>query len=100
MSEPRATAGPEAPPRDRTPTPEPAVSAGRWRIEVNRNACAGTGICLGTAARHMRLDNGRARPVEEVVDPDLSVTDAADTCPMEAITVRDAATGEILAPKL
>ncbi|KAB7833782.1 ferredoxin [Streptomyces mobaraensis] len=97
MPEPRTA--PDAPPQDRPAAPGPAATAGRWRIEVDRNVCAGTGLCLGTASRHMRLDNGRARPVAEVVDPDPSVADAADTCPMEAITVRDAATGEVLAPE-
>jgi ferredoxin len=46
----------------------------------------------------MRLDKGRARPVEELIAPDQSVADAAATCPMEAIKVRDAVTGELLAP--
>ncbi|MFE0137555.1 ferredoxin [Streptomyces sp. NPDC059037] len=69
-----------------------------WRIEVDRRLCAGTGLCLGTASGHMSLDRGRARPVEALVAPDQSVADAAATCPMEAITLRDAATGEILAP--
>ncbi|WP_228974052.1 dTDP-4-dehydrorhamnose 3,5-epimerase family protein [Streptomyces sp. DH12] len=71
---------------------------GKWRIEVDRLVCAGTGLCLGTAHGRMRLDGGRARPVDEVVGPDDAVLDAAETCPMEAITVRDAATGEVLAP--
>ncbi|WP_374982696.1 ferredoxin [Streptomyces fradiae] len=72
--------------------------AGAWRIEVDRLGCAGTGLCLGTAHGRMRLDGGRARPVDEVIDPDEAVLDAAETCPMEAITVRDAGTGRVLAP--
>jgi ferredoxin len=70
----------------------------QWRIEVNRLTCAGTGLCLGTAHGRMRLDAGRARPVDELITPDDGVMDAAETCPMEAITVRDATTGEVLAP--
>ncbi|MEU7565840.1 ferredoxin [Streptomyces fradiae] len=73
-------------------------AAGAWRIEVDRLGCAGTGLCLGTAHGRMRLDGGRARPVDEVIDPDEAVLDAAETCPMEAITVRDAETGQVLAP--
>ncbi|WP_171171755.1 ferredoxin [Streptomyces sp. I05A-00742] len=90
----------EAPSPDHGPTREqPASGLGpRWRIEVDRNVCAGTGLCLGTAAGHMRLDGGRARPVHATVAPDPRLTDAADTCPMEAITVRDATTGDVLAP--
>ncbi|WP_406149029.1 ferredoxin [Streptomyces sp. NBC_01012] len=71
----------------------------QWRIEVDRGACVGTGLCVGTAFRHMRLDGGRARPVDEIVRPDQAVTDVAESCPMEAITVRNAATGEVLAPE-
>ncbi|MFS8201114.1 ferredoxin [Streptomyces sp. CWNU-52B] len=70
----------------------------QWRIEVDRLACAGTGLCLGTALGRMRLEGGRARPVDELIGPDDGVMDAAETCPMEAITVRAAATGEVLAP--
>ncbi|MEV6229242.1 hypothetical protein AB0L88_15360 [Saccharopolyspora shandongensis] len=33
------------------------------------------------------------------VDPAEEVTDAAESCPVEAITVRDAGTGEVLAPE-
>ncbi|MDT9682171.1 ferredoxin [Streptomyces sp. TRM76323] len=71
---------------------------GTWRIEVDRLVCAGTGLCLGTAHGRMRLDGGRARPVEDVITPDDAVRDAAETCPMEAITVRDTTTGEVVAP--
>ncbi|MDG9704721.1 ferredoxin [Streptomyces sp. DH37] len=71
-----------------------------WRIEVDRSACAGTGLCVGAAPEHMRLDGGRARPVARDTAPDQRVADAAETCPMEAIRVRDAATGEVLAPEL
>ncbi|WFB07409.1 ferredoxin [Streptomyces sp. LX-29] len=74
------------------------MSQDQWRIEVDRLSCAGTGICLGTANGRMRLDAGRARPVDELIGPDESMLDAAETCPMEAITVRDAVTGEVLAP--
>jgi ferredoxin len=75
-----------------------AMTERSWRIEVDRRVCAGTGLCLGTAHGRMRLDKGRARPVEELIAPDQSVADAAATCPMEAIKVRDAVTGELLAP--
>jgi ferredoxin len=71
----------------------------RWRIEVDRSICAGTGLCVGTAPGRLRLEGGRARPVEEVVEPDQTLTDAAETCPMEAITVRSLTTGEVLAPE-
>ncbi|MEE1798985.1 ferredoxin [Streptomyces sp. NPDC101062] len=88
------------------PTPaaqgEPDEEHGRnrpaWRIEVDRHACAGSGLCLATAHGLLRLDSGRSRAVTELIAPDARVVDAAEICPMEAITVRHAGTGEVLAP--
>ncbi|MGP4087119.1 MULTISPECIES: ferredoxin [unclassified Streptomyces] len=71
----------------------------QWLLEVDRYACAGSGLCLATAHGRLRLDAGRARAVAELTDPDARVIDAAEICPMEAITVRDARTGEIIAPQ-
>ncbi|AWW42436.1 MULTISPECIES: ferredoxin [Streptomyces] len=78
----------------------PAPDRGQWRLEVDRLACAGSGLCLATAHGRLRLDAGRARAVAELTEPDARVVDAAEICPMEAITVRDVNTGEILAPRL
>jgi ferredoxin len=68
-----------------------------WKVTVNRDTCIGSGVCVGTAPRHFRLDDDRSRPIAEVVDPDEDVLGAADMCPTESITVRDAA-GRQLAP--
>ncbi|MFJ6574005.1 ferredoxin [Streptomyces sp. NPDC091292] len=70
-----------------------------WNIEVNRAACLGTGGCAALAAEHFTLIDRRARAVETVVSPDEAVLDAADSCPVQAILVRDGETGEILAPE-
>lgn len=69
-----------------------------WRVTVDRNACLGSGLCAGTAPEYFRLDDGRSRPIKELIDPDDIVVDAADTCPAEAIVVHDAA-GRQLAPE-
>lgn len=71
----------------------------QWRLEVDRLACAGSGLCLATAYGRLRLDAGRARAMAELTEPDARVIDAAEICPMEAITVRDVNTDEILAPR-
>jgi ferredoxin len=68
-----------------------------WRVAVDPARCIGSGICAGTAPGHFRLENGRSRPINEVVEPDPAVVDAAETCPTEAIVVRGPA-GEVLAP--
>ena len=67
-----------------------------WRVSVN-DTCIGSGGCIGIAPRYFRLDdNERSHPVSAVVVPDDAVLDAAATCPMEAILVTDAETGEVL----
>jgi ferredoxin len=68
-----------------------------WTLTVDRGACLASGICAATAPKHFRLENGRSRPIDEVISPDDIVLDAAETCPAEAIAVYDAA-GRQLAP--
>lgn len=70
-----------------------------WTIEIDRPACLGTGLCAGTAPQHFELaEDGRVRPRHTEIEPDEAVGHAAEMCPVEAIRVRDAATGEVLAP--
>jgi ferredoxin len=67
----------------------------RYRIEVDHNACQGTGMCAGIAPDHFELGSDYlARPMLPVVDADAVVVDAAECCPMEAITLVDADSGE------
>jgi ferredoxin len=63
-----------------------------WRVDVNED-CIASGICLALApARFVLGDDGRSHPVTPVVASDDAVLDAAASCPMEAIAVRDAVT--------
>ena len=65
-----------------------------WRVEVNPD-CIGSGVCASTAPRHFALgDDNRSHPLAALVPPDDVVLDAAASCPMEAIGVVDAETGE------
>lgn len=61
-----------------------------WRLTVDRGLCIGSGTCVGTAPEHFALVDGRSAPMAEEVEPDEAVTDAAEFCPVSAITVRDA----------
>ncbi|PTA48267.1 ferredoxin [Micromonospora sp. RP3T] len=72
------------------------MSAG-WRIAVDARRCIGSGGCVGMAPAHFRLEAGSATPVATTVEPDETVIDAAESCPVEAITVRDD-DGELIAP--
>ncbi len=61
-----------------------------WTLTVDRDTCLGSGSCAATAPKHFRLEKGRSRPIDEVISPDDTVLDAAETCPAEAIAVYDA----------
>jgi len=71
--------------------------ARRYRIDVDRDTCAGSGICAGLAPEYFEMDEGHvARPVREVTDAAVAVEEAAANCPVDAIVVFDADTGEPL----
>jgi ferredoxin len=74
------------------------VSRG-WRVSVDPRRCIGSGICAGTAPAHFVLVDGLSLPLSEMVEPAQPVTDAADSCPMEAITVRDLDDDRLIAPE-
>lgn len=75
------------------------MTAQQWRVTVERATCIGSGVCVGTAATHFTIVEERSQPNAELIDPDDAVLDAAESCPMEAILVRAAQTGEVLAPE-
>lgn len=70
----------------------------RWRLEADRNACMGTGICAGIAPDHFQVVDGLSVPPPGEVLPDETVRDAVESCPMEALRILDAGSGEVLAP--
>ncbi|MFE7133721.1 ferredoxin [Streptomyces sp. NPDC057638] len=60
----------------------------RWRVEVDRGVCIGSGMCAGTAPEGFRLDGARqAHPVTEETDESDGVLSAAENCPVEAIRI-------------
>jgi ferredoxin len=60
-----------------------------YRIEIDRSLCSGFGACVDEAGDVFRLENGVAVAVAASADP--RVPDAADACPMGAITVIEVA---------
>lgn len=70
-----------------------------WLVEVDGDTCIGSGMCVGTASEHFELRDGISCPLHTEVDPSDDVVDAAESCPVEAITVRDAESGAVLAPE-
>jgi ferredoxin len=72
--------------------------AASWRVRVDAELCIGSGMCAGIAPEHFELVDGRSRSRRDVIEPDDDALDAAQSCPMEAIAIRDLAAGTDLAP--
>ncbi|MEH1101796.1 ferredoxin [Micromonospora sp. CPCC 205561] len=69
-----------------------------WRLVVDQKRCVASGFCVATAPDHFTLE-GASRPTADVVAPDDVLVEAADYCPVEAISVFDARTGARIAPE-
>ena len=73
--------------------------ARRLRVRVDQTLCVGSGVCTYTAPGVFELD---ATGHSTVVDPgggtEEQILEAADGCPVSAILVEDADTGEQLFP--
>lgn len=74
-------------------------SAAAWRLEVDAHACIGSGMCAGIAPAFFHLTDGVSVPVRAPIPPDQAAVDAAESCPVEAIAVRDAADNHLIAPE-
>ncbi|MGJ7907122.1 ferredoxin [Actinopolyspora sp. H202] len=70
-----------------------------WQVEVDGETCIGSGMCAAIAEEHFQLVDGVSRPLRTDIDPEDDVVDAAESCPVEAIRVRDAQSGRTLAPE-
>ncbi|MGG7574028.1 ferredoxin [Streptomyces sp. BP-8] len=71
----------------------------RWQVEVDRSVCIGSGMCVGAAPDGFRLDTARqAHPVAPEAEAAESVLAAAEGCPVEAIIITVAGSGEAVFP--
>jgi ferredoxin len=73
--------------------------ARKLRVWVDHNVCVGNAMCETFAPRVFRLNENRQ---SEATDPDgdtaEKILEAAESCPVSAIFVQDAETGEQLFP--
>ena len=68
-------------------------------VSVDLDRCVGSQLCLWTAPNVFALDaNGQSTVADAGGDSAAQILEAAEQCPTEAITVTDAATGNILFP--
>ena len=69
------------------------------RIRVDHNKCVGNAMCVSFSPQVFALNKDlQSEPVNPAGDPEDKVLEAAENCPVSAITVEDADTGERLFP--
>ena len=73
--------------------------ARKLSVSVDHNLCVGNQMCVSIATRALTLNEDRqAIPADVDGDTEEVIREAAEQCPMAAITVSDAETGEQLFP--
>jgi ferredoxin len=72
----------------------------KYNIKIDRELCIGDGACCGEAPNTFEMDGDN---IAAVKDPnghtDEEILQAAQVCPVDAIILTDAATGEKVWPK-
>jgi ferredoxin len=73
--------------------------ARKLRIKVDHNACVGNAMCETIATNTFRLNGNRQSEVADAAGDSIeAILEAAENCPVGAISVEDAETGEVLFP--
>jgi ferredoxin len=73
------------------------VSTPRVTVEVDRDVCVGNGMCRAIAPATFAADeSGQSTVRSDIGDELRSILEAAEMCPIGAISVRDAETAERL----
>jgi len=67
-----------------------------FRVEIDRDLCSGFASCVAEAPEIFQLDDSGTATLLQPVTDDKRVLKAAEDCPMAAITVFDAASGELV----
>ena len=73
--------------------------ARKLRVRVDHLLCVGNAMCETYAPNVFQLNDDRqSEAVNSEGDPEAQILEAAENCPMSAIIVEDAETGEQLFP--
>jgi len=71
----------------------------RLRIAVDQDKCVASTMCVNTARATFALDeSGKSSVVNVQGDPEETILDAAESCPVGAISITDADSGEQIFP--
>ncbi|KPI16993.1 hypothetical protein OK074_1786 [Actinobacteria bacterium OK074] len=73
--------------------------ATRHEVTIDRRVCIGSGACASTAPHVFSVLGTKGHVRTSPTAPDPLVVDAAQSCLVEAITLRDVDTGERIAPR-
>ena len=69
------------------------------RVWVDHNVCVGNAMCETFAPKVFQLnDNRQSEVADPAADTEEKILEAAENCPVSAIFVEDAQTGERLFP--
>jgi ferredoxin len=75
------------------------VSETTWHVTVDRGLCIGSGGCVLRAPEAFELDPARQSCVRhEAMPPSDAVLEAAENCPVEAITIVREGDGGVVFP--
>ena len=73
--------------------------ARKLKVWVDHQACVGNAMCESIAPKVFRLNDDRqSEVVDAAADSEEKILEAAENCPVSAIFVEDAETGEQLFP--
>ena len=73
--------------------------ARKLRVSVDHNLCVGNAMCETFAPKVFVLNDDRqSEAVDPEADTEENILEAAENCPVSAITVEDEETGERLFP--
>ncbi|MFI5795040.1 ferredoxin [Streptomyces sp. NPDC051677] len=73
----------------------------RWTVRVDKRVCVRTGLCAASAPEDFQLDeDGQGRSRAETLPASEEVLEVAESCPIEAIGITDAHSGERVFPPL
>ncbi|WP_105967924.1 ferredoxin [Streptomyces geranii] len=71
----------------------------RWSVAVDTRLCVRTGLCAASAPERFELDErGQGRARSATLPASEDVLEVAESCPIEAIAITDADTGERVFP--
>lgn len=70
----------------------------KWLVRVDRNVCIGAGACAAASEQFALDADFRSSAVKDIIDPDAEVLSAARACPVDAISITVAESGESVYP--